>query len=44
MAAKIIPKKPKMLDMSKILLVEFASTAIIAPTMITEEQLIQVKN
>ena len=37
MAAKIIPKKPKILEMSKILLVEFASTAIIAPTIITEE-------
>ena len=37
MAAKIIAKKPKMLDVSKILFDELASAAIIAPTIITEE-------
>ena len=36
-AAKIIAKKPKILDVSKILLDELANAAIIAPTIITEE-------
>jgi hypothetical protein len=34
MEAKIIPKKPKILDVSKILLDVLASAAIIAPTII----------
>ena len=33
----MIAKKPKMLDVSKILFDELASAAIIAPTIITEE-------
>ena len=37
MAAKIIAKNPKILDVSKILFDELASAAIIAPTIITEE-------
>ena len=36
-AAKIIAKKPKILDVSKILFDELANAAIIAPTIITEE-------
>ena len=36
-AAKMIAKKPKILDISKILLDELANAAIIAPTIITEE-------
>ena len=36
-AAKTIAKKPKILDISKILLEELANAAIIAPTIITEE-------
>ena len=36
-AAKMIAKKPKTLDVSKILSDELASAAIIAPTIITEE-------
>jgi len=36
-AAKTIAKKPKILDVSKILFDELANAAMIAPTMITEE-------
>ena len=36
-AAKIIARKPKILEISKILLDEPASAAIIAPTIMTEE-------
>ena len=36
-AAKIIAKKPKILDISKTLLDEPARAAIIAPTIITED-------
>ncbi len=36
-AAKIIAKKPKILDLSKMLFEEPAKAAIIAPTIITEE-------
>ena len=36
-AAKTIARKPKILDVSKILFEELAKAAIIAPTIITED-------